>query len=169
MGLPYMPQNSRGRAGTTLVNATQESNIERARIAACRAQGPGPAAPLAVPAAQGPASAPAPALAVVAPVSAMPILPRMQQVAIVVPPPSLPVGGGGVANSLLAGYSYHYAVPYGWPTSTGGQPTSVRIYVITLENHTRDIACGGWLFMAITMSGTLRILAYTMAELVLRS
>ncbi|RPB18148.1 hypothetical protein L211DRAFT_854414 [Terfezia boudieri ATCC MYA-4762] len=168
-GPPYMPQNPRGRAGATLLNATQESNTERARIAAHGAQGPGPAAPAAVPAAQGPAPAPAPALAVAAPAPAVPIPPEMQQVAIVVPPPSLLAGGGGVAGGLLAGHSCRRAVPHGWPTSTGGPPTSVRIHVITPENHTRDVACGGWLFTAITVSGTLRILAHTMAELVLRS
>ncbi|RPB26622.1 hypothetical protein L211DRAFT_847248 [Terfezia boudieri ATCC MYA-4762] len=121
-GPPYIPQNPRGRASTTLLNATQESNTERARIAACRAQGPGPAAPAVAPAAQGPALAPAPslamaaptpALAVAAPVPAVLIPPGMQQVAIVVPLPSLPAGGGGVVGGLLAGHSCCRAVPHG--------------------------------------------------------
>ncbi|KAF8425789.1 hypothetical protein BGX38DRAFT_1279144 [Terfezia claveryi] len=118
-GPPYMPQNPRGRAGATLLNATQESNTERARIAARGAQGPGPAAPAVAPAAQGPAPAPAPALAVAAPAPAL---------AVAAPAPAVPIPPG-----------------------------------------MQDVAYGGWLFTAITVSGTLRILAHTMAELVLRS
>ncbi|RPB23538.1 hypothetical protein L211DRAFT_849802 [Terfezia boudieri ATCC MYA-4762] len=117
---------------------SQESNTERARITAHGVQGPGPAAPAIAPAAQGPALAPAPALAVAAPAPAVPIPPRMQQVAIIVPPSSLPAGGGGVADGLLAGHSYRLAVLYGWPTSTGGPPTSgYRLWWVVVYGNNR--------------------------------
>ncbi|RPB22175.1 hypothetical protein L211DRAFT_850932 [Terfezia boudieri ATCC MYA-4762] len=247
-GPSYMPQNPRGRAGATLLNATQESNSERARIAAHSTQAPVPAVPVPAPVVPVPAPVvpvpppvvpvpppavpvPAPIIPVLAPVvpvppSVIPILPPvvpvpppaipipppvvpvpppvipvpaapvipagpaalagppqapavplqapavplqapaiplqapaipllavsppvvlvlagMQQVPIVIPPPSLPDGASGVAVGPLAARTCCCAVPHEWPTSIGGPPTSVRIHIITPENHTRDVACGG--------------------------
>ena len=80
-------------------------------------------------------------------------------------PPSLPAEGGGVSGGALATRTCRRAVPHTWPAATDGPPTSVRVHVITPENHTRNIAGGGWLFIDRTTSGTLRVLAYMMVEL----
>ncbi|RPB19653.1 hypothetical protein L211DRAFT_853037 [Terfezia boudieri ATCC MYA-4762] len=125
-----------------------------------------PAVPLHIPAI--PLQAPA------IPLPAVPLLvilvpPGMQQVPIVIPPLSLPGSAGGVAGGPLAAHTCHRVVPHRWPMSTGGLPTSVRIHIIISENYMRDVACGRWFFTTRTASGTVRILAHTMAELVLHS
>ena len=205
-----MPRNARGRASAALTHATNESNFERANIAARGGGGAaaGPAGAGAVPpaagfavvipavaaavalapivpaaaaaaAAGGPAAAPAgPAAAPAGPVAALPPLPAgvvvpatMQRVPIVVGPPSLhgPGQANGTAGGPLSAFECRRNAPYGLPIASGGPPTTIRIHLITSENHLGDAVCGGWLLRAGTYLQTLVIHAHTIAELNLRS
>ena len=165
-------RHARGRASTALVNATTESNAERDRVAAwglapvlvgaVPVPAPGhvappvpavgaplvPAGPAAV--AVGPATAvtavAAPVPAGAAPGAAGPgIPPGMPQVKIVVQPASLPRHGsraGMVPSGALATAVCRLECPAGGPPAKDGPPTSVRIHIITLEDHVMDANCG---------------------------
>ncbi|KAF8422303.1 hypothetical protein BGX38DRAFT_1279851 [Terfezia claveryi] len=157
-GPSYMPRNPRGRASAALLNAITESNAERDRRSARGAMGdPGrPAAVVPPPAALPPVP---------------PVPPGMRRVPNLVPRASMPRQGsraGLIAGGALARLTCRRPVPAGGAPSTAGPPTSIRIHIITPENHVADVNCGGWLFQPNTQSQTVTIHAHTMAELQLR-
>ena len=163
-----MVQNNRGRASAVILNVSKESNAKRARIATRLPQSPGP--PLAIPAPTSVIPAPPPAIPIPPPLQLLPVVvpPGIQQVPVVAPSPSLSAGGGRVVGGPFAAHTCHRAVTDRWPVATSGPPTSLRVHVITPENHTRDVACGGWLFTDRTTSGTVRVLIHIMVKVELR-
>ena len=95
----------------------------------------------------------------------------MQRVPIVVGPPSLhgPSQANGTAGGPLSVFECRSNACYELPIATGGPPTTIRIHLITRENHVRDSVCGGWLLQAGTYSQTVVIYGHPIAELNLRS
>ena len=134
-----------------------------------------PAAAAAAAGAGGPAAAPAVHVATPAgPVAALPPLPAgvvvpagMQCVPIVVGLPSLqgPRQANGTAAGPVSVFGCRGNVRYSFPIATGGPPTTIRIHLITRENHVREAVCGGWLLRAGTYSQKVVIYAHASAEL----
>ena len=152
-GPSYMPRNPRGSGSAALINATNESNLEVQRTKA-RGRGQAP---------QVPSQA--------VPGSASGVPAGMRQVPVVIPAPS--TGGrknrGKQAGGRLQAQKCRKAAPAGQPAATEGQPVSVKIHIITPEDHTRDAICGGWLFKPYTRSHTVILQIHTMDELHRRS
>ncbi|KAF8432000.1 hypothetical protein BGX38DRAFT_1276980 [Terfezia claveryi] len=162
-GPSYMLRNPRGRASVALQDATRESNTERDRRAVRRATVDAGVPALAQPRPPLPPRPPRP--------PRPPPSPGMQRIPILIPNASLPRQGacaGLIAGGVLAHHTCRRPVPAGGAPATAGPPTSIRIHIITPEDHVRDVDCGGWLFQPNTQSQTVTIHAHTMAELQLR-
>ncbi|KAF8440663.1 hypothetical protein BGX38DRAFT_1272910 [Terfezia claveryi] len=133
-----------------------------------------PTATFVIPAAASVISAAAPVISAAAPIIpattlVIPVPPRIQQVLIIIPPLSLLASIGRVTVSPLAAHTCRYAIPYAWPTFTEGSLTSIRIHNVIPENYTRDVTYSGWFFGPTTALETMRILVYTIVELILWS